>query len=212
MVKLVYEDWMSGGKKARIVDSFETDHGYILLELLKHKDGYFIGISRNTAYPDMESWLSCYTVTSDDAYDIFNYIKDNVTDGTWWELTKLMKNSGCEYKLQSLLNCTDRQMNPNYVMRKTESLTVNERHDPVHFLSNNPTDYERYVNYAETLVLVCENLTEAAERCLRRIEDNEEFYTDPKNERWYGFDEKTEQIAKVMRQVESLTNKIDKKM
>lgn len=93
-----------------------------------------------------------------------------------------------------------------------ESLTVNERHDPVHFLSNNPTDYERYLNYAETLVIVCENLAEAAERCLRRIEDNEEFYTDPKNERWYGFDEKMDQIAKVMRQVESLTNKIDKKM
>ncbi len=91
-------------------------------------------------------------------------------------------------------------------------IRLDERHDPVHFLSNNPTDYERYVNYAETLVLVCENLTEAAERCLRRVEDNEEFYTDPKNERWYGFDEKMDQIAKVMRQIESLKNKIDNKM
>lgn len=89
---------------------------------------------------------------------------------------------------------------------------IDERHEFRHHLSNNPTDYERYVNYAETLVTVCENLTEAAERCLRRIEDNEEFYTDPKNERWYGFDEKMDQISKVMRQVESLENKIDKKM
>lgn len=125
MVKLVYEDWISKGKKARVVDSFKTDHGYILLELLKHKDGYFIGISRNMAYPDMESWISCYTVASDDAYDIFNYIKDNVTDGTWWELTNLMKKSGFKYKLQSILNCTDREMNPNYVTRKNESMKRN---------------------------------------------------------------------------------------
>lgn len=97
-------------------------------------------------------------------------------------------------------------------IRRKSKRSVNERHDPVHFLSNNPTDYERYVNYAETLVIVCEKLTETAERCLRRIEDNEEFYTDPKNERWYGFDEKMDQIAKVMRQVESLKNKIDNKM
>lgn len=89
---------------------------------------------------------------------------------------------------------------------------VNERHEFRHTLSNDPTDYERYVNYAETLVTVCENLTEAAERCLRRIEDNEEFYTDPNNERWYGFDEKMDQIAKVMRQIESLKNKINTKM
>ena len=93
-----------------------------------------------------------------------------------------------------------------------ESLSMNERHEFRHNLSNNPTDYERYVNYAETLVLVCEHLTEAAEGCLRRVEDNEEFYTDPKNERWYGFDEKMEQIAKAMRQIESLINKIDTKM
>lgn len=89
---------------------------------------------------------------------------------------------------------------------------IDERHDPVHFLSNNPTDYERYVNYAETLVLVCEDLTEVAERCLRRIEDNEEFYTDPKNERWYGFDEKMDQISKVLQQIEKIKNKINTKM
>lgn len=93
-----------------------------------------------------------------------------------------------------------------------ESASMNERHEFRHNLSDDPTDYERYVNYAETLVLVCEKLTETAERCLQRIEDNEEFYTDPKNERWYGFDEKMEQIAKVMRQIESLKNKIDTKM
>ena len=67
-------------------------------------------------------------------------------------------------------------------------------------------------NYVEGLVTACEVLTESAEMCLRRVEDNEEFYTDPKNERWYGFDEKMNQIAKVMRQIESLKNKIDNKM
>lgn len=97
-------------------------------------------------------------------------------------------------------------------VRRKSKRSVNERHDPVHFLSNNPTGYERYVNYAETLVTVCENLTEAAERCLRRIEDDEEFYTDPKNERWYGFDEKMDQISKVLQQIEKIKNKINTKM
>lgn len=93
-----------------------------------------------------------------------------------------------------------------------ESLTVNERHEFRHTLSDDPTGYERYVNYVECLVTACEVLTESAEMCLRRVEDNEEFYTDPKNERWYGFDEKMDQIAKVIQQIEKIKNKINTKM
>lgn len=89
---------------------------------------------------------------------------------------------------------------------------IDERHDPKHFLSNNPTDYERYLNYVETLVLACEKLTEASEVYLRRVENNEEFYTDPENDRWYNFDEKTEQVAKLMHQIEKMSDKIRNKM
>lgn len=89
---------------------------------------------------------------------------------------------------------------------------IDEKHEFRHNLSNDPTDYERYVNYVEGLVTACEVLTESAEMCLRRVEDNEEFYTDPKNERWYGFDEKMDQIAKVIQQIEKLSYKIRNKM
>lgn len=93
-----------------------------------------------------------------------------------------------------------------------ESVSMNERHEFRHNLSDDPTDYERYVNYVEGLVNACEVLTDSAEMCLRRVEDNEEFYTDPKNERWYGFDEKMDQIAKVIQQIEKIKNKINTKM
>lgn len=88
-----------------------------------------------------------------------------------------------EYEAQEYIDSLPNSM----PMSRNESLTVNERHEFRHTLSNDPTDYERYVNYAETLVTVCENLTESAERCLRRIEDNEEFYTDPKKREMVRF-------------------------
>jgi len=89
---------------------------------------------------------------------------------------------------------------------------IDERHEFRHNLSDDPTGYERYVNYVEGLVTACEVLTESAEMCLRRVEDSEEFYTDPKNERWYGFDEKMDQISKVLQQIEKIKNKINTKM
>lgn len=145
---------------------------------------------RMHGYGDVDDW------SSDELADVFvdEFIKDKAEDFNMYKDFTLIRNTVGES------------------IKRKSNRSVNEKHEFRHYLSNNPTDYERYVNFAETLVTVCENLTEAAERCLRRIEDNEEFYTDPKNERWYGFNEKMDQISKVMRQIESLTNKIDNKM
>ena len=85
---------------------------------------------------------------------------------------------------------------------------IDERHEFRHTLSNNPTDYERFVNYVESLILACENVTNAAEVYLRRVEDNEDFYNDPSNERWYDYDEKTEKVAKMIKQLEKMKTTI----
>ena len=153
-------------------------------------------------YDSVDELIDVYEERSDIEYIYLFDAKSN----KW--ITYDMNNNG------QIIECKTRkaESQTRRSMKLSVAEYINERHDPKHFLSNDPTDYERYVNYAETLVLVCEHLTEAAERCLRRVEDNEEFYTDPKNERWYGFDEKMEQIAKVMRQIESIKNKIDNKM
>lgn len=94
-------------------------------------------------------------------------------------------------------------------VRKRSKKSMNER-EYRHYLSNNPTDYERLLNYAETFVHTCEITTDEAERYLRNLENNAEFYTDEKNSRWMGIDEKMNKISRLLEQVEKLRRAISK--
>lgn len=89
---------------------------------------------------------------------------------------------------------------------------LNEIHagDWKHNLSSDPTEYERYLNYAESLVHACDLVREEADILLMHIEENAEFYTDERNSKFFGYDEKMDKIGRFISQLEKIRNQIRK--
>ena len=135
-------------------------------------------------------WDSCQAVYS---YDSTRDVKDEIED------------------FQSFAKQYNESLPDDFYesVRKISKKSMNER-DFRHYLSNNPTDYERLLNYAETFVHTCDITADEAGRYLKNLENNAEFYTDEKNSRWMGIDEKMNKISRLLEQVEKLRRAISK--
>lgn len=94
--------------------------------------------------------------------------------------------------------------------RKSKKGITERHHEFRHSLPANPSDYETFVNYAETLVWTCDNVMEKAETYLSRVENGHDFYEDPKNSAFYKYDEKMDKIAKLITKLEQTGKQIEK--
>jgi hypothetical protein len=77
-----------------------------------------------------------------------------------------------------------------------------------HALPNNPTDYERLMNYVESIIHACDLAREEADVVLMHLEESEDFFSDERNLRYYDFDKKMNEIAKIIEQIEQVKRKI----
>lgn len=131
-------------------------------------------------------------------------------EGSWLELQDYISRLKADgyYNINASFLYDDEDEFDESIRRKSKR-SMNER-EYRHYLSNNPTDYERLLNYVESFVHTCEITTDEAERYLRNLENNAEFYTDEKNSRWVGIDEKMNKIARLLEQVEKIRRSISK--
>lgn len=77
-----------------------------------------------------------------------------------------------------------------------------------HELPNNPTDYERLMNYVESIIHGCDLAREDADVVLMHLEESEDFFSDEIRSRHYDFDKKMNEIAKIIEQLEQVRRKI----
>ena len=77
-----------------------------------------------------------------------------------------------------------------------------------HSLPTNPTQYERLMNYVESVVHTCDLAREEADVVLMHLEESEDFFSDERNSRYYDFDKKMNEIAKIIEQLEQVRRRI----
>lgn len=93
---------------------------------------------------------------------------------------------------------------------KTKKLNEIRYGEWKHSLPTNPTKYDRLLNYVETVEHVCDLAREEADEVLMHLEEAEEFFSDERNYRYYDFEKKMNEVAKIIEQLEQVRKRIRK--